>query len=161
MLQKNDLVRFFELKSMKYDEVKVGIWQEYFKDIPEDAAKAGLQAIVLDVSIINPSAGHVVDYIKRIKGETKSMESEQAWDRVLRSAKAGGSIPITAREAKALNSMGGMKWLRESSPDDTNWQRKEFMEIYHHIPEQVDYDFRCLGLEAEILPDTDTKRLEE
>ena len=159
MIQKNDLVRFFELKSIKYDEVKVTIWQDFLKGLPVDAVKRALNALVADISAINPSVGHVVEYMNREQGSTAKMESEKAWSRVLDSAKSGGSKPINAREAKALNSMGGMAWLSASDKKDANWQRKEFMEIYASTPEQVSSDFRCTGLEAKILPVTEVKRI--
>jgi hypothetical protein len=93
-----------------------------------------------------------LDYSVFLEGAKKneSNNAENAWNECLNSAKNGGRLQISARAAKALNSLGGMLWLRDSSQDQTNWQRKEFISIYNNTPNQENSDFLCPGLSGKI-----------
>lgn len=105
-----------------------------------------------------------LDYAIFLKGAKISDEEqiEKVWQEVLESAKTAGRLSISARSGKALNSMGGMIWLRNSMKDDVNWQKKEFIDAYKNIPEPENLDFRCSGLKAPMyLSGKNIKQLEE
>ena len=92
-------------------------------------------------------------------------KTEKVWQLVLKTVLHSGRLPkgelFPARAAKALNSLGGLQWLRDADRNEVNWQKKEFMQAYKNTPEPFDTDFRCLGLETPMyLENSDQKLLE-
>jgi len=148
MITKNELIKFFELKNLKYDEVKIGVWQDYLKMFDASSVSDALNKVALDTAIFNPNVGHIVEKINEGNNSSSKQIAEREWQECLISARGGGDKPISARAAKALNSLGGMMWLRSSDTDKNEWHRKEFMNIYEITPTPMDADFRCLGLQA-------------
>jgi len=83
--------------------------------------------------------------MKRLTNNNQEQLIEKSWQECLASAKSGGDKPISARSAKALNSLGGMMWLRNADPDKNNWNRQTFIDIYKNTPEPIELDFNCYG----------------
>jgi hypothetical protein len=133
MIKQNEIIRFFELKNLKYDEVKIKLWQEYLSQFePEDVIEA-MKIIVKKTEIFNPNVGHIEEEIAILKGEDDASLAESAWLEVLTSAKGGGEQGISDRARRALGSLGGMQWLRDSDPKSITWTKKAFIDEYMRV----------------------------
>lgn len=93
-----------------------------------------------------------LDYAVFFEGAKTIVEddAEKAWSEVLISCKYGGNKPISARAGKALNSLGGLSWLKDSKPSNVDWDRKTFIDIYKNTPDPKDANFHCPGLIAKM-----------
>jgi len=161
MVSSSNLIKFFELRSIKYDDVKLKTWQEFFRDYDDNLVQEGLVEVIEDTSIINPNAGDVLEKMRRLTNNNQEQLIEKAWQECLASAKSGGDKLISARSAKALNSLGGMMWLRNSDPNKNNWNRETFIDIYKNTPDPGGLDFNCYGqLSTMIYTENNQKLLE-
>lgn len=151
----------FESKNKTYTEATLTAWYELLKDFPEGEVLSGIKKLTYSKDDFI-SVGKVLNSINRDFDAEVKRSAEKAWYEVINSARNGGKSRISARSAKALNSLGGMAWLRDADSSNTNWQRKEFLEIYTNTPEPNNTDFRCYGLEAPMyLENSNIKLLEE
>lgn len=149
---RNMMVSLFESKCKQWTNDTIEVWYNELSEYEPDELGAAFKSLIRSSESF-PNIGQIIELIEHGAGEDYNQQAEIEWGNVLSSAKGGGNLPISARAAKALNSLGGMSWLRDADPDNTNWQRKEFIEIYNNITIQHNTDFRCLGLVAKILPD--------
>ena len=147
------------LKGIQLQEVHFEIWT---KKILDDY-KNGLDLNAGFKKLETEKAYGGLDYAIFYEGARVKIEDqiEKEWQECLKYAKTG-SGKVSARAAKALNSLGGMQWLKDSDPEAANWQRKDFFDIYKNIPEPKEIDFRCPGLDQEkiYLSGNDQKLLE-
>jgi hypothetical protein len=147
------------LKGIQLSQIHFEIWT---KKILEDS-KQGLNLEKGFKKLETEKSYGGLDYAIFFEGAKISEEEkkEEVWRLVLKSAAAGGTIPIPARAGKALNSLRGMEWLREAPLSEVNWQKKEFMEAYDNTPEPEIIDFNCPGLEAPMYLGKDQQKLLE
>lgn len=145
MVSKN-LMKIAGLKCISIPDETYAIWYEQIKSDLHARRIFDIQK-GFDHLLSEKSYGGL-DYAVFFEGAkvNQKQNAENAWLEVLNSAKKGGRLQISARAAKVLNSMGGMNWLREADPEQTNWQRKEFIEIYENTDEPVEEHFVCPGL---------------
>ena len=138
----------FNSKGKQWTMDTIESWWFLLKDYPED------KVILAIVDLAKSSAeffnaGMVIERITPNKEATV----EQAWESCYASAERGGRVSITNREAKALNSIGGMMKLRDCELNDMHWLRKDFIEAYLNLPANSPTIDNCPGLEAKILTD--------
>jgi len=126
------------------DEFTNNIYWQLVKDYPAGILKTAISE-AMGTTYKFFEVAHLIELINKDMGNSAGGIAEKAWQEVLASAKSGGNSEISGRSAKALNSLGGLKWLSEGSENDTNWQRKDFIAIYENTPDQERVDFRCLG----------------
>lgn len=137
----------FKAKKLDTSDMNIRINWELVKDLPKDKLLNAIKkALVTKYAFFE-----IADLIELVNGGNEDNQRiEKEWTECLQSAKNGGGKPISARAAKALNSLGGMTWLRNSNPNEVNWAKKNFIEAYKNTPEPIDDDFRCHGLVAPI-----------
>ena len=145
------LTLLFESKCKTYTKATVDSWYELLKDFDGDKLFPAMKKLMYSKDDFM-SVGKVVAEMKADTQSSQSALDEQAWLQVWESAIRNGERPISARAAKALNSLGGMEWVKNSDPEKVVWTRKEIMQVYINTPEPEDSEFRCLGLNARILP---------
>ena len=129
----------FESKLKSYTAKTIEVWFNELKDYPEKEVFEAIKNLIASEDDFI-TVGKIISQVK-----SDDKETENAWNEVLLSAQRSGESNISARSAKALNSLGGMLWLRQANPEDVNWQRKEFIAIYEITPEPKEIDFTCIG----------------
>lgn len=116
-----------------YEDIKKG-----FEKLEAEKSYGGLDyAVFIDGAFYEKS---------NFQKELDNIRVEKEWTECLASAKSGGEKPISARAAKALNSLGGMMWLRNSNPNEVNWAKKNFIDAWKNTREPENGDFICAGL---------------
>ena len=130
------------------DEFTFNIYWEMIKGFPKDKLLAGIKkALVTKYSFFE-----IADLIELVNGGNEDKQRiEKEWTETLASAKSGGRKKISARSAKALNSLGGLKWLMDSDPLKVDWDKKAFISAYENTPEVSNIDFRCAGISNDMI----------
>lgn len=158
---RNMLICLFESKCKSWTNTTIEVWYNELKGYGEKELTIAFKKMIKSQDDFI-SVGKVLAMIGENIENIISVRAEKEWQECLLSAKHGGNDKISARAGKVLNSLGGMMWLRDSNPENHEWNRKEFMRIYEITPEPVDLDFRCYGQEAPMyLVKPDQKLLEE
>lgn len=147
------------MKGIQLQPVHFDIW---VKKILEDYKK-GLDLKKGFEKLESEKAFGGLDYAVFFDGAKINDEEiiEKEWQECLAYAKTN-SGKVSARAAKALNSFGGMQYLKDSPKDEINWSRKNFIEAYKNTQDPIDLDFRCPGIEQDkIYFKNDEKKLLE
>jgi len=135
----------FLAKGREYTQDTVSVWYDALKNYPENEILTAIKRLAL-----NPDDFINVGKVIQLMSKDDNSIIEKAWQECLLSAKCGGRAIISARAGKALNSFGGMQWLRDGNPDKIEWQKKQFIEAYKNTPEPDNIDFLCPGLVAKM-----------
>jgi hypothetical protein len=141
------LISLFESKCKQWTNNTIEVWYQELKNFDENKIGLAFKKLIQGKDDFI-SVGKILAMINEDSENKKIKIAENAWKEVLSSAKCGGFKKISARAGKALNSMGGMDWLRNADPAEVNWQRKEFLEIYENTPDPIDNNFECPGLQV-------------
>lgn len=143
-----EIVKFFEAKGRNYTEVTVMAWAEVLASFqPDKILNAFNQLKRTSDSFVD--VGKIVEIIEG----GKSKKAELAWERCLASARKDGRLSIFARDARVLNSLGGMEKLCMASNQDLHWLKKDFINAYSDYGDSDGQGMICFGLKSEILPD--------
>jgi len=127
------------------DEFTFNIYWEMVKDFPKDK----LLTAIKKAMVTKYPFFEIADLIELVNGGNEDNQRiEKEWAECLASAKSGGSKQISARAGKAINSLGGIKWLGNNDPKDVSFNKRDFIASYKNTPEPIDNDFRCPGLVA-------------
>jgi len=157
---RNMLISLFESKCKTWTNTTIDVWYNELKNIPEKHLAIAFKKLIQSSDNFI-SVGKILEMINSDTSKIKTLTAEHAWTECLNSAKNGGRLQISARSGKALNSLGGMTWLRNADPKDVTWQKKEFMEAYDNTPEYSEIAFTCIGLAAPMyLEQTNNLQLE-
>lgn len=154
------LISLFESKLKLWTDMTIEVWYNELKEIPEEKLNIAFKKLIRSEDDFI-SVGKILALIGEDTKNINSIYAEKAWQECLASAKCGGNKIISARAGKALNSFGGMIWLRNSNLTKIDQVRKQFMKVYEMTPEPKENNFVCYGqLEQMYLVKGDQKLLE-
>jgi len=137
------LLKGIELKEEHYTVWCNKIYNDYLSGLVVDI-KSGFKKLESEKHYGGLDYSIFLDGAKANENE----RIEKEWAECLASAKSGGFKQISARAGKAINSLGGIKWLGNNDPKDVSFNKRDFIASYKNTPEPIDNDFRCAGLVA-------------
>lgn len=149
-----EIIKFFEAKGRNYSEVTVMAWAEVLSKFDPMQVMTAFNKLKMTADSF-VDVGKIVEIIQG----GKNQDAEIAWERCLISARADGRKPIHAKDARALNSLGGMEKLCLATNEDLHWLKKDFLACYGNFENSTGEGVRCFGLKAEIFPDPERQGL--